>query len=165
MSPIGKFKTVLWFAVRPSHWAQAVEVVRNKFRPSLDAAPLRARARDWAAERAVNVAEALAAVGLVARPGADIPQLSAETIEVARALADGCRIKMGGAGHIQLLYAATILSGATRIIESGVAYGWSSLAILTALERRRDGRLVSVDMPYVNPVCQPAPIQPLCEIP
>jgi predicted O-methyltransferase YrrM len=40
------------------------------------------------------------------------------------------------------------LSGARRVIETGVAYGWSSLAILSALEGRDGARLVSVDMPY-----------------
>ena len=55
---------------------------------------------------------------------------------------------MGGAGDINLLYAATILSGALHVVETGVAYGWSSLAILAALESRDGGWLVSVDMPY-----------------
>jgi predicted O-methyltransferase YrrM len=43
---------------------------------------------------------------------------------------------MGGAGQFNLLYAATILSGARRIVETGVAYGWSGLAILAAMAIR-----------------------------
>ncbi|MFV0281806.1 MAG: hypothetical protein ACK5JM_13735, partial [Rhodoblastus sp.] len=38
--------------------------------------------------------------------------------------------------------------GARRMVETGVAYGWSSLALLAASEDRPDSRLVSVDMPY-----------------
>jgi len=55
---------------------------------------------------------------------------------------------MGGAGDLNLLYAATALSDAVHIVETGVAYGWSSLAILAAIEGREGARLVSVDMPY-----------------
>lgn len=46
------------------------------------------------------------------------------------------------------MHAAVSISGAVRVVETGVAYGWSSLAILTALHGRRDARLVSVDMSY-----------------
>ena len=36
-----------------------------------------------------------------------------------------------------------------RILETGVAYGWSSYAILAALrENKINGRLISIDMPY-----------------
>lgn len=55
---------------------------------------------------------------------------------------------MGGPGDINLLYAATILSRARRVVETGVAYGWSSLAILAAIHCQQGARLVSVDMAY-----------------
>ena len=38
--------------------------------------------------------------------------------------------------------------GPTRLLETGVALGWSSLAILLALESVGHGELVSIDMPY-----------------
>lgn len=55
---------------------------------------------------------------------------------------------MGGPGDIDLLYAAVVLLGAERVVETGVAYGWSSLAVLAGLEERDRGQLASVDMPY-----------------
>ena len=54
----------------------------------------------------------------------------------------------GGAGDIGLLYNAVLQSKAKRVIETGVAYGWSTLAILAAMEANGRGQLVSVDMPY-----------------
>ncbi len=39
------------------------------------------------------------------------------------------------------------LKGAQRVVETVVAYGWSSLAILAAMQAGAGGRLVSVDMP------------------
>ena len=55
---------------------------------------------------------------------------------------------MGGSGHIHLLYDCVRLINAHNVIETGVAYGWSSLAILKALSENNSGRLFSVDMPY-----------------
>ena len=55
---------------------------------------------------------------------------------------------MGGASHIHLLYDCVRLSKAKKVIETGVAYGWSSLAILKALSLTKNGKLFSVDMPY-----------------
>ena len=55
---------------------------------------------------------------------------------------------MGGASHIDLLYDCVRLSKAKKVIETGVAYGWSSLAILKALSENISGKLFSVDMPY-----------------
>ncbi len=63
-------------------------------------------------------------------------------------MAKKSQVSMGGPGDLQLLHAAVYLSGAKRIIETGVAYGWSSLAILSAIEKRPEAKLVSVDMPY-----------------
>ena len=36
-----------------------------------------------------------------------------------------------------------------RVIETGVAYGWSSLALLLSL-KNRNGLLVSTDLPYAG---------------
>ena len=43
---------------------------------------------------------------------------------------------------------AVKLTGAKCIVETGVAYGWSSLAILNAISINGKGKLFSVDMPY-----------------
>lgn len=148
MSFIEKLRTARWFLARPSHWAQAVELAKRKFRPDYDNPELRAAAHEWAAAQAVPVPDALAAVGLITTSVAEIPRLSGDLLDAAESCAARSKVKMGGAGDINLLYAATVLSGAVRIVETGVAYGWSSLAILAALESRDDARLVSVDMPY-----------------
>ncbi len=57
-------------------------------------------------------------------------------------------MQMGGPGDIDLLYGAARLSAAQRVIETGVAYGWSSLAILAGMDGRAGAQVVSVDMPY-----------------
>lgn len=139
-----KLLTALWFAKRPDHWAHGWGLARRKFLPNRDSPELRAQARQWAARQAVPVAEALLAVGLQGAPQGLSPALLAEGENLAREVPR----RMGGPGDINLLFDAVRLSGAQRIIETGVAYGWSSLAILSALDGRSGAALVSVDMAY-----------------
>lgn len=144
---IEKLETLLWFVCRPSHWAHAVELGLRKARPDRDCPPRALEAREWAAARAVTAQSALSAIGVLA-PGEDIPELPPDLLAEGNARAQQSRVRMGGAGDLALLHAAVLLSGARRVVETGVAYGWSSLAILAALDLRDDRRLISVDMPY-----------------
>lgn len=146
MSVIEKAKTLAWFAGRPAYWQHAGALARRKFGPDLDSPALCAAATAWAAERAVPLAEALAVVGLEAQ--GPLPALSPETLAEARERMALSQVEMGGAGDLDLLHAVAVLSGATRVIETGVAYGWSSLSLLSAIAERPGARLVSVDMPY-----------------
>ncbi len=56
--------------------------------------------------------------------------------------------QMGGGSNIDFLYSLAQGISAEKIIETGVAYGWSSLAFLLSLEHRPAGRLWSIDKPY-----------------
>lgn len=96
----------------------------------------------------MSVSEALEAVGLLEPGATDVPNLPHELVTEAESLARGSAVRMGGAADLQLLHAAVVLSGARSVVETGVAYGWSSLAILSGMSERPGARLVSVDMPY-----------------
>lgn len=143
---IEKVRTVIWFAGRPSHWAQALELAIRKFRSNRDGPEAYAAATAWAGLRAVSVVEALAIIGL--GPTDQLPQVPDALLHDAGLRAEMATVSMGGAGDLCLLHAAVKLSGSRRVLETGVAYGWSSLAILSALENCPDARLVSIDMPY-----------------
>ena len=56
---------------------------------------------------------------------------------------------LAGAGDARLLYGICSHLQSRRILETGVAFGWSSLAILLAIRGVPDARLVSTDMPYL----------------
>jgi len=141
---IEKLRTALWFAQRPTHWQHAVALTRRKFLPDNDAPDLRAKARAWAGEHAVPVVEALNRVGIQGNTCGMDPLLIVEGRERAAKSA----VKMGGPGDLDLLSDVVRLTKACRVIETGVAYGWSSLAILAAMECNGGGQLISVDMPY-----------------
>ena len=141
---IEKLKTALWFAQRPTHWAQAAELGLRKLRPDRDGTAYSSAAQQWAAGRAMSVPYALQAIGL---DGA-VPMLDPAIRAEGEALARYSKVRMGGPGDLDLLFAAVRMSNAYSVVETGVAYGWSSLAILAALDGREGAHLVSVDMPY-----------------
>jgi predicted O-methyltransferase YrrM len=141
---IEKIRTAFWFAKRPTHYSHAAELCIRKFRTDYDGKVGAAQATDWAAKRAVGVQQALAEIGLGALINGFPPTLRIE----GELRAEAARVVMGGPGDLDLLHAAVSASGARQIVETGVAYGWSSLAILSSIQGRDGARLVSVDMPY-----------------
>jgi predicted O-methyltransferase YrrM len=118
------------------------------FQANLDSDYYQAQAHAWARERAQPLAALLTQFGLAAGPSAVLPRIDPELLKAARRRGESARHKMGGGGHIELIYAIARLTAARACLETGVAYGWSSLAFLAAMEKNGDGRLVSVDRPY-----------------
>jgi predicted O-methyltransferase YrrM len=74
--------------------------------------------------------------------------LHREELETAQTTVNSIPIRMGGPGDIELLYQIAVYLKAAHVIETGLAYGWSSLAILLAIQHRQQAHLISVDMPY-----------------
>ena len=72
-----------------------------------------------------------------------------EIFQTAFAQQTACPIKMGGAGALELIFAACEFAQSQNVLETGVAYGWSSLAALQSLTKR-NGTLYSSDMPYLG---------------
>lgn len=147
-----KLKTLTWFAARPSHWSHAFALATRKLRQDFDSSELRAVAKGWAQRMAVPEAQALTALGFteVDQVWTEWTQLDLRDAE--HRVAD-TPLRMGGPGALGMLYSAVRLLNAGSVVETGVAYGWSSLAILSAMHAQGHGRLVSVDMPYPKLEC------------
>ena len=143
---LDKIHTVAWFAARPAFWPHMAALAARKFQNSRDTSQDAAEATAWARDRAVSVEDALRTVGVLET--SDVPELPQAMIADATDRAVKSRVAMGGPADLRLLFAATRLSGARRMVETGVAYGWSSLTLLAASEPQADSKLVSVDMPY-----------------
>ena len=56
--------------------------------------------------------------------------------------------KFGGAGDIEILYNISKDTKIKNILETGVANGWSSLAILLSIKDDKNKFLTSIDLPY-----------------
>lgn len=143
----GKVKTLWWYlstpAARPALWS----TLRRSLFPhpnesTQDAALRRCRAQAVPLEVALREL----AVNSVER----VETLFPDYFSQARRRVDDVPVTLGGAGHVDLLYTLTEHLRATHVFETGVAYGWSSLAILLSLKSRAGSRLVSTDMPYAK---------------
>ena len=147
---IEKLRTGWWFLRRPACWSHAVALVGRKLTNAARYERDRPHATAWAAERAVSAGEALTRIGLFDGAIAALPRVPGELIEDAGHRARSASVKMGGPADLDLLYATVRLSRPRSAVETGVAYGWSSLVILAAMAENGGGVLVSVDMPYVK---------------
>jgi predicted O-methyltransferase YrrM len=58
---------------------------------------------------------------------------------------------IGGGAFLEVCYAIARLARPTTVLETGVAHGFSTAAILQALEDNGHGRLYSVDLPMFRP--------------
>jgi predicted O-methyltransferase YrrM len=150
MSITEKLQTLLWWAKRPKLYPQTIHIltrkILHKFRAQEDTKELM---ESWCAERALDTQTALTQLtGITSFTSVD--RLFADQFEHAEKIAKACPVEMGGPGDLDLLYWCAEYLKASKVIETGVAYGWSSLAILFSLKNRKDSRLVSTDMPYPN---------------
>jgi len=72
---------------------------------------------------------------------------SKEILIADKAIKDS-NIKLGGAGELDLIYWLVKIKKIKYSLETGVASGWSSLAILLAQKDIKNSLLISIDMPY-----------------
>mgnify|MGYP000920279659 CR=1 FL=1 len=149
MGLVSKTHTLLWFARRPPLWGQAANLALERLRPHRDTLIHRGRAADWCRETAVSTRRLLGALGV--EPTLPVHEVAgAAEWRAAEERVATCPKPMGGGGHLDLLYACAESVGAMRVLETGVAYGWSSYALLLSLANRPGSHLVSTDMPYVQ---------------
>jgi hypothetical protein len=144
-----RLKTLRWYARRPLLWKQFFRFVREKSGgPSSeqDVQATRAAARAWCAEVAVPIDVAVEHITGQSRVLSLAELHPNEVAHGARLQAD-CPVKMGSGVNIDLLYTLAEAIACTRAVETGVAFGWSSFALLESVSRR-EGRLISTDMPY-----------------
>lgn len=146
-SPVAPLRLVLGYLRRPRLYPELWRILRDRLMGRLDPPEAREAALRWCGERAVTPEEALARLGAV--PAIGLRARFPEPYDAADRRVGECPVSMGSGANQDLLYALAEHFAAIRVIETGVAYGWSSLALLLSLSTR-DGRLVSNDMPYVE---------------
>jgi predicted O-methyltransferase YrrM len=141
-----------WYLRRPVMYPVLIRNAINKTRRVLFGkdylADKRIQAELWCGKRAMTTDEALENITKL-KLSETLRSQFPEIFKQSEAAAAACPVKMGGAGDLDLLYHLAEYCQARRIIETGVAYGWSSLALLLSL-KNRNGLLVSTDMPYLG---------------
>lgn len=145
-----RIRTTIWFLKRPKLYPQLLRLVAKKFvtNRSFGENTL-LEASEWCAEFSVDTNTAIEQLTGI-HAAASVENSFREVFDIAEAKARECPIEMGGPGDLDLIFWCAEFTRALRVIETGVAYGWSSLAILLSLKKRSGGILVSTDMPYPN---------------
>lgn len=140
------WKPPIW----PELWRRLLARLQGRpgFGPA-DRASDKIAAQAWCAERAIDASDLLHHLD-IDHDLVDLEALFPAEFAAARERVARVPAKLGGAGNLDLLYTLCEALAATRIIETGVAYGWSSLAILLALRNRPEGKLYSVDLPNLK---------------
>ena len=141
---------LVWFLQRPRLYPQLMYLALKKLsRASYVKNDTRQEAMQWCAERCVDSSTAIERLTGFRAPE-PIERLFPDVFSIAARQANECPTVMGGPGDLDLLYSVAEHLKAVHVIETGVAYGWSSLAILLSLKDRVGSRLISTDMPIPN---------------
>lgn len=147
MSIGSKLKTAWWYLGRPKYYGNIPGLVAQRLFKNKTEDTSR-QSIEWCASIEVTTAEALRQI-TGREIGTTLRELFPGEFQEAEKRQDSAPVKMGGAGNLDLLYHLCEFSQAKSVIETGVAYGWSSFAILLSIAKR-GGSLQSVDMPYAK---------------
>jgi predicted O-methyltransferase YrrM len=142
-----KIKTVFWFIKNPQYISQIFQILKRKSNSTLENSGV--EATNWCKENCIDQEKALQQLVHISR-STNLADLYSNEIKQAQMIAENCPAKMGGEGAITFIYHLVKNSNAKKIIETGVAYGWSSLAILLAIKDNEGAFLISNDMPYIK---------------
>jgi len=146
-----KVQTLVWYLRRPRLLPDMLNLLARRWglrkRSALN--DTREAATTWCISCAVDVNTAVTKV--TGRPAprsvrSEFPEVFAE----ADHRATSCPVSMGGGASVDLLYWLSEHLEARRVVETGVAYGWSSLAFLLSLQHRSGSHLISTDRPYIG---------------
>jgi len=144
---VSKLKSIVWFLKRPALYPQMLHLVKMKFYP--DKEQEREAVKNWC-ESQVKTREEVLQAYLGPSEFTPIESLFPESFKQAYEAAEKCPVFMGGPGDLTLLYHLSAHQNAKYAIETGVAFGWSSLALLLGLSKDQESQLISIDMPYVQ---------------
>ncbi|MGB6084794.1 class I SAM-dependent methyltransferase [Moheibacter sp.] len=136
------------YLVRPHLYPElGRKIIKNTFQRG-SATKGKETAEKWCKERSISQEEAIQSI----TGNLNYPKLNenySEILQNAQKIEENTPVKMGGAGALDLIYNLCEFTQAQNALETGVAYGWSSLAALLSLAKR-NGTLYSSDMPYLG---------------
>ncbi len=148
MSEISRvLKTFVAYLKRPDLYPElGRKIIKNTVNRG-NATKGKEKTNQWAASLALSQDEAIQKLFSIT-PNS-VASIFPDVMKFSQNRQDTCPIKMGGPGALELIYYACEFTNAKAMVETGVAYGWSSLAALLSLEKR-GGMLYSSDMPYLG---------------
>lgn len=137
----------LWFLRRPKLHPVLLRKVKKRIVGTAHP-DTRAEAEKWCEERAVGTQEALEQLTGTA-PEQSVREYFEEEFREAQRRVNMSSEALGGPGNVDILYRIAEYLEARKVVETGVAYGWSALSLLLSLQHRSDAMLISTDMPQI----------------
>ncbi|MBT2621794.1 class I SAM-dependent methyltransferase [Chryseobacterium sp. ISL-6] len=141
------FKTFVAYLKRPDLYPELGRKILKNTVNRNNAFKGKEKTNSWARSKAISQKEAV--FNLFGIDASTFKTQYKDVLDKAAQKEKECPIKMGGPGALELIYYACEFSEGKNVVETGVAYGWSSLASLLSLEKR-NGTLYSSDMPYLG---------------
>lgn len=142
-----KLKVIIWFLKNPKYFPHFFQMLKRKMNKNLE--NTRDESTSWCKNNSVTKEIALQNI-IGVDENKKLVDIFPNIMQEATIEADNCPFEMGGEGAISFLYNIVHHTAAKNILETGVAYGWSSLAILLAIRDKDGAQLISNDMPYIN---------------
>ena len=143
-----RLSVLVWFLKRPALYKQFVREIFSFFSRTQHPSLLKSKdAEAWCKSLALDEESALKLFKKDFQ-FIEITEKYSIIIEDSQRLVNAKKFDWGGRGNISLNYNLANLINAQSIIETGVAYGWSSLSLLLSLREREVGMLTSIDMPF-----------------
>lgn len=145
-------RKIFWLAIRPicypELWRQLKIKIKNYFWPYEKNGRQSPDATSWCQSQAISTNQA---IKLITNEKEFVPFIKKYPEEFQNALDKNqrCGPSLGGGANLDLLYYLSDYVKAKTVIETGLASGWSSLAILISI-KKRGGMLFSTDVPYAS---------------
>lgn len=145
--------------LQPTNWVNITKFLfRNPGRLGVLAGKVAARVVDGTKNKATSASiewierhsqdAAAIALGIAPELWKEAEDFAAATKERGMAIVDKLPFTIGGGGDYRFLYWLVRLYEPRTVVETGVAAGWTSQAILSALHKNGRGELHSSDFPY-----------------
>jgi predicted O-methyltransferase YrrM len=143
---IEDFKTLIWFLTKPSLYPALIDLILRKFfLTDHDSESCKNRAKQWCLENKTEMPDIFLNYKLKEISDFNDVLTDHHFQDVKKQIMQSDS-DFGGPGDLNLLFNICESIEATSVLETGVAYGWSSAAILESIHKRH-GTLVSIDMP------------------
>jgi len=123
-------------------------LLRNKFLENKDSEKYKILTKNWCEKNKISI-EKFSSLKNIKIINIQEKFLNTDDYNKIRLMINKSDTKFGGAGHLNLIYSLCEKLNICNAVETGVAYGWSSLAILLSISKRK-GSLVSTDMEVIK---------------
>ena len=141
------FKTLLWFLFKgPKFYPTMISLITRKFKTNKDTPKHKEIEKEWCNQNKISLQDCLKKLDFYYNQK---EVFSEDFIKEKEGKIKNSESNFGGQGHVYLLYSVCENLKAKKVVETGVAYGWSSASILKSISKR-SGLLVSIDMPMLK---------------